>query len=448
MLLERREDFSKVKPEEASKKLMRSGHCTALVKVTDDFSDLFFGHSSWFHYSNMLRIYKHYALDFGDLHHDLVSFSSYPGMISSLDDFYLLHYSRMAVTQTTNGIYNQSIYDEVTPRSLYAWQRVRTANTLARSGSDWAKNFRRYNGGTYNNQYLVLDLKTFAAREALAPGTLWIVEQIPGLVVDGDATSELERGYVPSYNVPYFREIYDKSGYPTLDARRGRRVGSEYQLAPRAKILRRDHGQAQDFEGIKNLMRSNGYKPVDQSGKAATNMGTGVDGLAVEIAETTTVNSNVIEDAEHTLDGRKSSDVGSNEQRADPFAIDPWMAVCSRGDLDPSGQALEGCYDSKVSSAKVALTVGGAWIINGPTTGGWQQNRQQWLPAFNWDNYFTLTRNVTLDTGGELSQSEAINAADKKVVAGSANHIGQPQLFDFSWEYITPRWADFEFLKR
>ena len=50
--------------------------------------------------------------------------------------------------------------------------------------------------------------------------------------------SELERGYLPSYNVPYFREIYEMSGYPMLDRRRNRRIGSEYQLAPRAKILR------------------------------------------------------------------------------------------------------------------------------------------------------------------------------------------------------------------
>ena len=43
--------------------------------------------------------------------------------------------------------------------------------------------------------------------QALAQGLLWIVEQIPGLVVDGDATPELERGYFPSYNVPYFTEV-------------------------------------------------------------------------------------------------------------------------------------------------------------------------------------------------------------------------------------------------
>ncbi len=31
--------------------------------------------------------------------------------------------------------------------------------------------------------------------------------QIPGLVVSGDVTQDLERGYWPSYNVPYFPEV-------------------------------------------------------------------------------------------------------------------------------------------------------------------------------------------------------------------------------------------------
>ena len=42
------------------------------------------------------------------------------------------------------------------------------------------------------------------------PGST-VVEQIPGLVVFEDETQQLERGYWPSYNVPYFKVIYQKS---------------------------------------------------------------------------------------------------------------------------------------------------------------------------------------------------------------------------------------------
>jgi hypothetical protein len=42
--------------------------------------------------------------------------------------------------------------------------------------------------GTYNNQYMVLDLGRFRPGEALQPGLLTVVEQVPGLVMWDDAT--------------------------------------------------------------------------------------------------------------------------------------------------------------------------------------------------------------------------------------------------------------------
>ena len=55
---------------------------------------------------------------------------------------------------------------------------------------------------------------------------MWIVEQIPGETMKKDVTSYLyedvmivngsdRQGYWGSYNIPYFEEIYDKSGYNT-----------------------------------------------------------------------------------------------------------------------------------------------------------------------------------------------------------------------------------------
>lgn len=41
---------------------------------------------------------------------------------------------------------------------------------------------------------------------------------MPGKVLGTDATIELERSYWPSYNVPYFQEIYIDSGIPKIDA--------------------------------------------------------------------------------------------------------------------------------------------------------------------------------------------------------------------------------------
>ncbi len=38
-------------------------------------------------------------------------------------------------------------------------------------------------------------------------GLLWVVEQIPGLVVAADMTPTLLLGYWPSFNVPFFPEV-------------------------------------------------------------------------------------------------------------------------------------------------------------------------------------------------------------------------------------------------
>ena len=77
------------------------------------------------------------------------------------------------------------------------------ANRLAYTGNDWVSIFERYNSGTYNNQWMVLDYKLFDAGKPLKPDTLWILEQLPGTVHMADMTLLLEKqGYWSSYNLP------------------------------------------------------------------------------------------------------------------------------------------------------------------------------------------------------------------------------------------------------
>ncbi len=174
----------------------------------------------------------------------------------------------------------------------------------------------------------------FVPGKALPADLLWVVEQVPGLVVAGDATELLALGHFPSYNVPFWREIYDISGYAEQLARRtaanngtlGELSGLDWQLAPRAKIFRRDAGKVVDMDSFLSLMRSNDYKN-------------------------------------------------------DPYAnASPWNAICSRGDLAGSP---DGCLDGKASMAslwsrKVALAV------NGPTQGSAFGGP---LPPFSWSEF-------------------------------------------------------------
>jgi hypothetical protein len=295
--------------------------CSALIKLTDDFSDMFIGHSAWFVYGSMLRIWKTYTFNVAEASTSAkrVSFSSYPGYLESLDDFYMMS-SGLAMVQTTNGIYNNTLYDLVSHESMLAWQRVRIANSMAGSGPAWREAFKTASSGTYQNMYMVVDLNLFTPGRMLPPNTLWVVEEVPGLNVGSDQTAVLAAGYWASYNRPFHWSIFSISGYPEMAAKYG--DDYTYDLCPRAEIFRRDQHKAVDLESFKTLMRSNDYK-------------------------------------------------------TDPFSHgDPNHAICSRGDLG-SPPSAGGCYDNKATSAKLfwAMT---AHVINGPTTAGGT------LPPFQW----------------------------------------------------------------
>jgi hypothetical protein len=193
---------------------------------------------------------------------------------------------------------------------------------------------------TYNNAYMVVDFKLFTPGGPLVNNTMWYSEQIPGLVMGADTTDILARGYWPSYNVPYFEEIYALSGYPGVVSRLKHDYpdqlqqisGLDYQLAPRAQIFRRDQGTVVDMTSFRNLMRSNHY-------------------------------------------------------RSDPYAKgSAWNAICSRGDL-ANPPSADGCYDGKTTNSKLIGSMQ-AYIVNGPTTS------QGTLPPFSWTSQFNETSHV------------------------------------------------------
>merc|ERR1712154_749649 len=162
-------------------------------------------------------------------------FSSYPGYLESLDDFYVMN-SGLAMLQTTNGI----------------------PNALSKTGQEWYSNVANQNSGTYNNQYMVINYAMSKKNEPLPNDFLWVIEQIPGYVEGADMTQILERGYWASYNVPAFEKVFNMSGYPALVAAHG--VENSYDLAPRARIFRRDANGVSNLEEYKALLRYNDYK--------------------------------------------------------------------------------------------------------------------------------------------------------------------------------------------
>ena len=177
-------------------------------------------------------------------------------------------------------------------------------------------------------EWFTVDYKLFKSREPLPPNTLYVSEQIPGYHAEGDQTVALQRGHWPSYNVAFYPEIYERSGYPAVVKQFGPSVS--YQLAPRAPIFRAyADGTVTDLPSMRTFMRLNKYNKSDPLGLFPT----------------------------------------------------PTSAIAARGDLvpPPGHKRLAGAYDAKITS-KALIDAGlGATAIAGPTSVD--------QPVFRWSDW-------------------------------------------------------------
>jgi hypothetical protein len=302
-----------------------NSHCSALFKAKEDFSDIFFGHNSWFYYSAMTRIFKEYNFNFNhaSVKSRNILFSSYPATLSSMDDFYVTSQD-LVVIETTNAFFNEDLYSKLTPRSLLCWQRAMIANRISVTSREWTENFAKENSGTYNNMFMALDMKKVdTVNKVIEQGALHIIEQLPGFVEINDVTQYLRYGYWPSYNTPFSQKVKELSKIDEIIQNKPELSHSfDYHTCARANIFRRDQGKVHSIDDFKKLIRYNDYQN-------------------------------------------------------DPLSLgNPSFAVASRIDLL---NKCMGAYDAKASS--VTLAKGRNKIINivqGPTFDN--------LPAFNWKN--------------------------------------------------------------
>jgi len=297
-------------------------HCSALIKVLPDLSNIYFAHTSWFSYSATTRILKYYDFPLSpqSTAAQKVTFSSYPGFLNSFDDYYITS-SGLVVIETSLNVFNISMYSALSPETVPCGTRTIVANRMASSGEEWTDIYSKYQSGTYNNQWMVVDTKRFIPKLQMLPGTLWVLEQLPGFIKSADVTNILNYGYWPSYNVPFFPEVYERSGYSYIAVNESDRFS--YQHCARANIFRRDQSMVGSIHGLKKLMRSNNYQ-------------------------------------------------------TDPLSLkNPGFAISARFDLASSSPFSAGGYDSKVSDFfKVQNMEFEA--LNGPTTEG--------QPAFTWNS--------------------------------------------------------------
>jgi len=270
------EDLESVYQRDASTELglarrpahvLGSGSCSALIKLLPNNTDLLFSHDTWSVYNTMLRINKRYDFQFRmtsdstskPIPGRTISFSSYPGSIFSGDDFYISS-AGLAIMETTIGNSNATLWNDVKPKGqVLEWMRNIVANRLATTGKEWTEYFKRYNSGTYNNQWMIADYKLFKPGKALpAKDLLWVLEQIPGFIHADDQTQLLkDQTYWPSYNIPFYKDVFNLSGSLPNVAKFG--DWFTYEKNPRARIFARDHKNVKDMATMKKIMRYNNY---------------------------------------------------------------------------------------------------------------------------------------------------------------------------------------------
>lgn len=255
----------------AGSHVLGSGSCSALIKLLPGNSELFVSHDTWDNYSGMLRTFKLYDFKFKTSKTNAAvipghrqAFSSYPGRILSGDDFYLLS-SGLVTMETTTGNSNPDLWKHVSPQAVLEGVRSVVANRLATSGKEWTDTFALHNSGTYNNQWMVVDYKLFERGVTeLSDGLLWVLEQLPGMIHADDQTEMLRKqAYWPSFNIPYYPDIFEQSGTAKLAKQYGEWF--TWNGSPRAKIFARNHTAVTNTASMIALMRYNNFQHDDLS---------------------------------------------------------------------------------------------------------------------------------------------------------------------------------------
>merc|ERR1719253_1945729 len=138
--------------------------CSAVVAFTGD--DLLVGHTTMETYSEQVRIMKRYEFPLLGAQAKTVVFSSYPGCISSTDDW-MVGDNKLLVTETTTGPMTENngvLREPYVPDFIHVMTAFRTAGT----GAEFVQGFlngERAITGTYNSDWMIVDYKQVVLEE-------------------------------------------------------------------------------------------------------------------------------------------------------------------------------------------------------------------------------------------------------------------------------------------
>jgi len=370
--------------------LTRKGHCTAFVRMGKENADMFVGHTTWDDYSKMTKMFKYYDFNLPyPTAASKVAMSSYPGCVSSTDDWYMLS-SGLIVADTTLEILNPLLYDRIPefPSNAHIpyFMHVMVVNRMARTAPQWAVLFSERNSGTYNAQWMVVDYNQFKTGESLPDNSFWILEQIPGAIHKADMSLYLRTNrYFASYNRPYFPEIRAVTGHTAAEAK----YGPLFSWAdnPRGQIFQSIATDVNDLAAMRSTMQRNNF-PNEDAFKNPPGRAMDPSSAVVQMPDGSITSRPVGRFA----DGAK-------------MINEPGHAIASRMDLEAASQLPNGAIDSKIVN-KCLFKNFQCQAISGPT-----HEKQK---VFRWRD----------EDGTDLFPGWP--------------HLGLPNVCNFQWVQMTP----------
>jgi hypothetical protein len=235
-----------------------SGRCSALVRLGANNSDLYVGHATFSDFSEMLRVFKYYDFPLkqgGGAR--TVGFSSYPGAVSSTDDYYVTS-NKMVVTETTISLLTDEPYDHLddTGKSMPDFIRIMAATFAANSGEDWVESMTESATGLYGSQWMVVDYKKFQPGQPVPDGTLFVLEQVPDINHNADMSGRLrETGFWSSENRAFFPDARQVAGFTEAEDLHGKLFSADHN--PRANIFAATEAGVNSLADMRSEMRRN-----------------------------------------------------------------------------------------------------------------------------------------------------------------------------------------------
>lgn len=209
--------------------------CSALIKSVG--SELFFGHATMENYLEMNRVIKSYEGPKG-----AVIMSSYPGAISSTDDFVLTS-KGLAVMETSLSI-DMSLFSG-NNEGIFAFYRLQKAARTSTTARQFIKTFLENDDHTYSSSWMIVDFPQYErdpTQEAF-----FVLETTAADAQYEDKSLYLQQiGYWASYNNP---------ALPTTPA-----VASSSLRRDQFALLQANITSLADFQEV---LRFNGYNEMD-----------------------------------------------------------------------------------------------------------------------------------------------------------------------------------------